>query len=367
MRLTVPTLLICIILIIQNSNAQDSISTNENQMDSIEYYKLEKIKQEVKKLQNENQTTHLIDIIPSYAGILTALVAIIGAIISFFKFIKEKQNEIEQKKEENKTRVAAKFDSIIKKLSSNNESIKATAAVSLLTFLKKGYEEFYDQVYLILLVNLKMRLSDNINRILLKTFEKAIRLKFETDRPPAQNDEENKFTLELNLTRMNLYRINLSELKGISNIDFSFSKLNRASLVGCKLIKSEGFKTDFSGARLSRSNMLEGRFNESIFEETHFHETNLVSAKLKNSNLKKAEFQRADLQDAHLDGAEIFGAKFEQANLNNTFMRGIKYNESDLLSILKSRDKSWQKAIFDLETKKKLDLLSSKKGGSLSP
>lgn len=337
--------------------AQDSPYVSAS--DSVSYYQKEKLKQEIEKLESENQIGPIIKILPSYAGILTALVAIIGAIISFLKYLKEKRNETEQKKEENQTRLEEKFDNIINKLGIEGDSFKASAAVSLLTFLKPEYKNFHDQVYLILLANLKMELHENVNAIMIKTFEKALQIKFGESRDSDLEEQENEFNFELNLSRMNLFRINLLKLKGLNYIDFSFSNLNHANLVECELIRARGYKADFSRARLSRSKILEGRFNESVFEEAHFHGTNLVSAKLKNTNLQKAEFQQAQLQDAHLDGADIRGAKFEQANLKNTFLRKIKYNDSDLKSILKSENESWKKAHFDDEVLTKLNNMAS--------
>lgn len=337
------------------SYAQDSIPVEKSKPDSLKIYQIEKLKQEVKQLKAENGEKTFIRIFPTYAGIITAIVAVVGAILSFLKYLKEKENENEQKKQDIKIRKEVKFDSIIERLCSPEESEKASAAVSLQTFFTKDYKEFHIQAYLILLASLKTDLSHNINALLLKSFETVMRLIFKNS-----ESTDKHFNIELDLSRINLHRVNLQNMKGLAQVDFSFSNLQYANLVDCNLKKSNGYKSNLKGARLSRSNLLEGRFIKANFEKAHFHGANLISAKLKNANLKRAEFQQALLQDAHFDGATIYGARFEHANLNNTYFRNIKYHDSDLLSILKAKDRSWEKAIFNESTRKKLISLSEK-------
>ena len=340
--------------------SQDSISLQTNESDSIKIYQLEKVKQEVKKLKNENKEKTFFRILPTYAGLITAIVAVVGAIISFLKYLKEKENENYQKMQEIKIRKEEKFDSIIKRLCSLEESEKASAAVSLQTFFTEDYKEFHRQAYLILLASLKTDLSHNINALIVKSFETALRLNVLKQESGDPESKDKRFNIELDLSRINLHKIDLQNIKGLAHADFSFSNLQYANLVDCNLVKCNGYKTNLKGARLSRSNLLEGRFIKANFEKAHFHGANLVSAKLKNANLKSAEFQQALLQDAHLDGATIYGARFEHANLNNTYFRNIKYHESDLLSILKAKDRSWEKANFSESTRKKLIRLSEK-------
>ena len=253
------------------------------------------------------------------------------------------------------------FNSIIENIGSESPSIQASAIVSLLTFLNDEYKEFHQQVYMILLANLKIGNAKNVNTLMVKAFEKALRLnlkEIQSQRSDITNDSGNQ--LELDLSRTNLYRIDLHG-ENLENVDLAYSNLQYANLTGCNLLRAKGIGANLSGARLSRAILKEGRFNEANFEKTQFHGTNLVSATLKNSNLKGAEFQRACLQEAHLEGSEINGAKFEQANLNNTFFKNVKCNDAEIKSILRAKDGSWKKANFDPEIKEKLQEFSTKK------
>jgi uncharacterized protein YjbI with pentapeptide repeats len=341
--------------------AQDSSQIKKGEVDSLKIYQVEKLKQEIEQLKSENSSNPIVRRLPTYVGFITALVALIGAFISYSKYLEERKSETDQKIQENKLHLEAKFDSVINNLGSPSHSIQASAAISLLTFLRPEYKEFHQQVYLILLANLKTDLPENINALLVKTFEKAIRLNIEAlQSQKSDKVNNNRASIELDWTRANLYRIDLHGLD-LENVDLAFSNLRNANLDGCNLKRAKGFKTNLSGARLSRSNMTEGRFDQANFEDAQFHETNLISTKLKNTNLKGAEFQKAKLQDANLDESEIYGAKFEQANLNNTYLRKIKCRESDFATLLKAKDDSWDWANYDKDIYAKLKQQSLKR------
>ena len=273
--------------------AQDNSQIKKVEVDSLKIYQVEKLKQEIQQLKSENSSSSIVREMPTYVGIVTALVALIGAFISYSKYLEERQSETEQKIQENKLHLEAKFDSVINNLGSPSHSIQASAAISLLTFLRPEYKEFHQQVYLILLANLKTDLPENINALLVKTFEKALRLNIDAlQSQKSDKVNNNRSSIELDLSRANLYRIDLHGLD-LENVDLAFSNLRNANLDGCNLKRAKGFKTNLSGARLSRSNMTEGRFDQANFEDAQFHETNLISTKLKNTNLKRSRISKS--------------------------------------------------------------------------
>lgn len=350
-RITITLFCTCILGL--NAFSQDTTQTTKVAADSLNLYQVEKLKQEIEKLKSENTIKPIYRILPTYAGILTALIAILGALISYRKYLIEKRMETKVRLEDN-------FNTIIENIGSESPSIQASAIVSLLTFLNEEYKEFHLQVYTILLANLKIGHAKNVNALMVKAFERALPIylkDIKSQRSDTTNDSGNQ--LELDLSRTNLYRIDLHG-ENLENVDLAYSNLQNANLSGCNLKRAKGIGADLSGARLSRANLNEGRFNKANFENAHFHETNLVSATLKNSNLKGAEFQRASLQEAHLEGSEIDRAKFEEANLNNTFFKNVNCNEAVIKSILRSKGGSWKKANFDPEIKEKLQEFSTK-------
>ncbi|MEN8225943.1 MAG: pentapeptide repeat-containing protein [Bacteroidota bacterium] len=337
------------------SFSQNDPGGEASEVDSLKIYQTEKLKQEIAKLESENSASPLIKNFPTYAGLLTAFVGVVGAIIAFLRYLKERRNETAQRARENQIRLEAKFDAIIKNLGSENASLQASASVSLRTFLKPEYRAFHHQVYLILLANLKTKLPSNVNTLMVNTFEKALRLNlkaFENQGTTSENGGREK--LDLDLSRTRLRRIDLQGLN-LENVDLAFADLEKANLKDCNLKRAKGFSVNLSGAYLSGADLSECRFNEANMENAQLHGSTLLSAKLKNAKLIGAEFQQAKLQDAHLDEAQIYGAQFQYANLNNTYFKKIKYSDSDLNNIKKSKNESWRKANFDDEVYNKLN------------
>ncbi|MCL5036847.1 MAG: pentapeptide repeat-containing protein [Chloroflexi bacterium] len=314
----------------------------------------EKTRHEIQKLQLENERSNSFwGILPSYATFITALVAIIGVIITIWKQIYEwsRQKELDraQRELESKRRSDDKFSSVITSLGSDSPSIQASAAVSIMSFLKPEYKDFYDQVFLILLANLKIQQEDAVNRLLIKGFEKAIRFHLESAKEKGEQEG-------LDLSHMYLNRVDLSGLD-LSNTDFGFARLRHANFDGANLYRARGIEADLKKGRLCRANFNEARFQKAQIPGAQFHGSNLVASDLKEANLFEAQFHQAKMQSAHLDGADLRRAKFEQADLNDTFFKGAKFDRVSLKSILNAIN--WQKAHFDGNIKAELENLLS--------
>lgn len=321
----------------------------------------EKLRQEILKLQLENKKLNSFwGLLPSYATFLTALVAVIGIIITIWKQINERSRQQEldrrqrgmdrkQREDDSLRRLDEKFTSIISNLGSESISIQASAAVSIITFLKPEYRVFHDQVFMILLANLKIPHSDSVNKLLIAGFEKAIRIRL-------QSAQEKYEEFVLDLSGSNLFRVDLSGLN-LSQADLGFAKLQGANLSNTNLSRVRGGEANLENARLSRANLEEARFRKAQLEGAQFHEARLVSADFRQTQLTKAQFYRAEMQSAHLEKANIIGAKFEQANLNDTFFYGTRLNAESLKSILKAFN--WQKAHFDDDVRAKLEELTN--------
>jgi uncharacterized protein YjbI with pentapeptide repeats len=310
----------------------------------------EKLRQEVRQLWLENANlANPLQKVTSIATIVTIIVAVVGAFGTIWKQFLERQKDREQREAESKRQLDEKFSSIIKDLGSENNSLKVSAAVSLMTFLRKEYSEFHEQVYLVLLANLKIKQDIQLNRLLIQAFSKALRLKLGQKRGP----DEEEF---LDLTNTNLYRIDLSGLD-LSNLDMAFAILTLANLRETNLFRAKGYQVNLEKASLTKANLNEVRFTEANLENAHLHQTNLVSSNLKKANLKGAEFFEAKLQAARLDEADISGARFEKADLNDAYFLGAKIPNDTLKSIRKAFH--WECAHFDEETKSRLNALDS--------
>lgn len=309
----------------------------------------EKLRQEVRKLATENRDlANSWQKVSSYATIITVVVAVIGAFATIWKQISESRQDREQRETDSRRRMDDKFTSIVKDLGSDNPSLQVSAAVSLMTFLREEYTSFHEQVYLVLLANLKVKHEVQLNRLLIQAFTKALKLRLE--RQPVSEGEP------LDLTNTSLYRIDLSGLN-LPNTDIAFADMQLANLRETNLFRVRGYQVNLSKASLTRANLGEARLGEANLSNCHFHETNLVSATMKKANLSGAEFFEAKLQAARMDEANVSGARFERSDLSDTYFLGATIPDQTLKSIRKALN--WEKAHFDEETLVRLEKLNS--------
>jgi hypothetical protein len=324
----------------------------------------EKLREEVRQLRIANDDAHSArGTLISLAPFLTATVAILGLFATLWKQIDERgrqaredraqraKERIEDERDERR-RLDEKFTSIVASLGAESESLQASAAVALLTFLKPGYEEFVDQVFRVALVNTKLAHSKSVGRLLVDVLEQALRAKL------AQQAEP----FELDLTRAQLQRIDLSNVDLTRHeVDIAFARLENANFTSATFPKgARGYGVSLEGARLSRGTFLEARLQKAKAARSQWHGATLVSADLKGADLRKAQFEQARLQGAHFDGAALEEAGFEQATVSDTFFTGARFSESSLLSLTKA--KRWRDAHFDVEIRKRLDELAPNAG-----
>lgn len=324
---------------------------------SKETLEIEKLRQEVVNLQlgNDNLKSPWTKL-SSNAAFITAIVALLGVFATVWKQLAESKRQMEldrrqreldreQREIENQRGVDQKFTSIVADLGSASEAIQASAAVSIVTFLKPEYKVLHDQVFAILLANLKIKHREAVNQLIVTAFEKALRGKFDRAKEGADK-------LELDLSRANLTQSDLSGLD-LTNADLGFAQLRLANLTGTILFRARGYEANLEKARLSRANLNEARLQKARLNDAYLHECNLVATDMKEAELRGAQFQQAKMQAAHLEGADITGAKFEQANVSDTYFIGVKADAQALRSLVKACN--WQKAHFDEEVRVKLE------------
>src|SRR4051812_44629395 len=113
----------------------------------------EKLIQELKKLQREGNWFW-----NNGATVGTVLVAAVAGFIGLFRWLADRQEErrkrgeehvqwLADRQEERKKRGEERFQSVVEGLGKADLATKIGAAVTLRTFLQKGYEDFYVQVF----------------------------------------------------------------------------------------------------------------------------------------------------------------------------------------------------------------------------
>lgn len=343
-------------------------SPDSAQLDTLtrEELQVEKLRQEVVQLRYENQQLGYENeqqrgfwaSLPEYVPFITALVAVAGIFITLWKQInetsrqkvldrRERKAEREQRDRENRRHTDEQFNAIAKSLGADTEPMRASGAVSIATFAKSGYEEYYDQAFMLVLANLKIDHSPAITSLLINSFEKIARKYI-----PRHDGE-------LDLSNLTLTGVNLSELD-LTGADLGFADLRRANFTGATLQKVRGYKAKCAKARFSRANLQAARLHKAEFTDGHFHNARLIDVKMKEADLTRAQFHQAKLQGAHLEEATLTDAEFQQADLNETFFTGAKgLTPKTLKSIINA--KHWEKAHFDDAIRDQLNALAKER------
>jgi uncharacterized protein YjbI with pentapeptide repeats len=256
------------------------------------------------------------------------------------------QRDADRRQRENESirSLDEKFAAIVADLCSEKAMIRASAAVSIISFLRPEYHAYHEQVLMVLVENLKLSSDTELNRPLVTAFEKAIKAWL----PKA---ERQKRCLELDLACCSLKRANLSELD-LSCVDIYKANLADAKLRGTVLWRAKGWEVSLKKAVLSGATLIEARLQQADCSGANFHDAKLGSADLKAADLRGAEFQGAHLQSAHLDDARLEGANFKQAYLKGAFFIGAKLDDGALRSITNAYD--WRDARFDTEVLERL-------------
>lgn len=326
---------------------QNTTQNNNSTFQQLQHQKLlretEKLEQETLKLKKETENleqdfwekhSSLVTTLASLANTITALVAIIGAYFTIYKQIAE--TRIEKSKQ-----IDERFTSIVQDLGSEKLEIKASATVSLLTFLEPGYEKYHEQVYMIVLANLKLDSKETtINKLLVKTFEQAVDKYLKKDLSTLIPEERN---FKLDLSGCHLNGITLSNLP-LHQANLSHAKLNNATLDNTTLIAANLQDADLTYASIKQTNLNQANLREAVFNnyqnksksnskteiiDSTFEKANLISAKMTKVKIIRTNFDSAQMQEVHLNGAYLENVNFNHANLNTAFFKGASFHNVD--------------------------------------
>ncbi len=314
----------------------------------------EKLAQEVQQLKNQNATDLSGWIRMNAAILLSTLVVVIGGLIGLFRWLgdrldeqkkrrDDRQAERESRDEEQKRwlddrqaerekRAEERFQTAVEGLGSEREEAKVGAAITLRTFLRPGYEQFYFQAFDLAVANLRLpRTSqpseDPITPLPSTSLRQALIIIFKGAFPLVRDMEErNSHSLdirereELDATNIQLDNADLAgaDLKRV-RMDFASlrsAQLSSASLVNAKISQAKMFNTVLFKADLSQAELIETDFTNAL----------LCGAKLTGAYLRRASLRGAKLYSFdNIPGADLSGA-----DLRETDLRGADLRETDL-------------------------------------
>jgi len=279
----------------------------------------EKLKQEVQQLKNQNEPDFLGWVRTNSAILLSTLVVVVGGLIGFFRWFRDRRSERDKRAE-------GRFQAVVEGLGSKEIARQVGAAIMLRTFLppNRGYEQFYRQTFDLAVTHLRLRQVDpNISASLdpddpddhvpLDSLNQALITVIKDSFPPARK-------ALIGQEKPHYHYKDLEDLDA-SGIRLDYAFLRHAELEGIWM--RDAF---LSHASLRKANL----------SNAYLTKTNLSHAYLRYANLSGARLRDAVLSRAHLDGADLHGAYLASAHLNgadlrDTDLRGVKMsNETDL-------------------------------------
>ena len=94
----------------------------------------------------------------------------------------------------------------------------------------------------------------------------------------------------------------------------------------------KGYKIDFSGANLTKANLMNANLIDTHLWNVNFKDADLRQSKLLNANLSEANLTNAHLQKANLTEANLIEANLNNAHLLMTTLILVNLQEANLMS-----------------------------------
>lgn len=324
----------------------------------------EKRRQEIFKLRSEikNEQAWWTPVV-RLAPLITALVGLTGAFIAFLKYLQAREQDRLQRESDARQRLDENFATVTANLGATSDPSRAAAAAALVTFSQGKYPELYDQLFLLLLANLRVEHPKYVKRMLVCAFENSLRR--ESERRQADGTEAAGERPGLDLAGCYLARIDLRgiDLSRFQPLDLHRTNLAYANLTGAYLRRAKGFGVILKSAHLSGANLEEARLRKANLAGAYLENARLVSTKMDNANLRGVKLQGALLQGARFNGANLEGAHFEGANISDAYFLS-KETETQLDdTALRSLGlaKKLENAHFDSGVKEIIDATREKK------
>jgi uncharacterized protein YjbI with pentapeptide repeats len=297
----------------------------------------QKLRQEVDKLEQENRRSKgLSGFFSSYAALLTALVGVGGVLLTFRAQSRDqtRQRELdrsqrdrdhEQRERESQRQLDERFAAILTDLGSGTEGLQASAAVSLLTFVRPEKRAFHSQVRLVVLASLKVQQREAVRKLLVRVFEAALR----ATEPLAG--------LELDLSGASLAHAELQRLD-LTGADIGQADLSESDLSGTILAGAKGRKTHLERISAQGVDLYNARLPEAQAARARLPASRLVNAHFEGADFRGGDFRGARMQAAHLEDTDLRGARFEGANLADAYFLRARLDDVALQTLIRAQN-----------------------------
>jgi hypothetical protein len=265
----------------------------------------ETAKEQLRKLQLDNERSLNAWFWNNAASILSALVLVGGALIGLWRWTNDRRDaqdkELKDRLDERVKRSEERFRRIVTDLGSERKEARIAAAIMLLTFLQPGYEQFYRQIFDFAVAYLQpLRVDtttsdfvplDPLRQALINVFKQSFLC------VRGEWDEQK------------------SKSRGSDPSDHDRLGAVGIQLDGAYLVKADLRDVWMREASLRKAHLFETKLTGAHLKGADFTDAYLRKAILIRTDCSRAIFTRAKLMEADFAGADISRADFTGADL----------------------------------------------------
>lgn len=202
-----------------------------------------------------------------------------GGLFALVRWFGDRQDEREKRSEE-------RFQAIVEGLGNTSQAAQVGAAITLRTFLRPGYEQFYRQVFDLAVAHLRLRNVDPDRAEPLDSLSQALITIFKESFP--------------------LVRQQFEDTENRQQFDAARVQLDHAYLFGAVLQSVWMPRAYLRSANLRRADLSEASLNGADLSEANLTKTDLDEADLSEANLAKTDLSKADLSGADFQNVKTW-------------------------------------------------------------
>lgn len=304
----------------------------------------EELTQEVDEQQHTWNNWLWSNIATIFSSVLSTLVIVSGALFGLWRWYRDKRDaqdkELKEHRIEREKRAEERFQMVVAGLGDEKQGVRIGAATLLRTFLHPDYEQFFIQVFDLVVITLRISKVDESVSEPFDSLRQALGTVFREAFPLVRTIAGDEDIVQVR-EPLNARRIQLDNLY-LARADLATIWMPRAYLRGVSL-----FKANLSFARLKHVKLSSAYLREADFSYADLREADLseVDARLTNfsyANLQETNFERADLRGANLQGTNLIDA----VSLKDTNLLGANGLTNEHLAICKAKGAIVGKEIF---------------------
>lgn len=310
----------------------------------------EKTRQEIDQLRLANRDKRSPwRFVPTLAPWFAALITLLTLLYTWSHQRSADRAERVKDRQLREAEVAKQFDAsltqTVANLGSGSESLKASAAASLMVYVGAAYSAHHEMVSRIVFANLRAAPTSPVRNLLVDVVGKIL----------AETPTDDLKLWRLSLAECPLIGLNASSTHWPDTFHAERADLSHAQLDGVHAWHLMAAEATLRSASLKRANLGPAVLARADLTQVDLSGALLNSADLRSATAQYGAFLGAKLQSVHFDDADLRGARFLGANINDAYFIGAQLDAGALRTLLKAEN--WRKAHFDDATVLRLEQL----------